>query len=146
MSKERKIDLLVIHCSDTAGGDAASIRKYHIEKNGWMDIGYHYVILRNGKIEPGRPESDIGAHCRGFNVTSLGICLVGNNSAYESTADDFTDQQLDSMVRLIRHLQIKHRIPLDGIKCHYELDAWDKTCPNMPGFLVRKLVKGINGN
>jgi N-acetylmuramoyl-L-alanine amidase len=72
----RKIDLLVVHCSATvatADIGAAVIRDWH-KQRGFKDIGYHYVIRRDGKIERGRPEQQVGAHVQGFNAHSIGIC------------------------------------------------------------------------
>ena len=67
----RDINLLVVHCSATQAGldvGAAEIRKWHVGQ-GWKDIGYHYVIRRSGAIEPGRPESEVGAHAQGTTHT-----------------------------------------------------------------------------
>ena len=55
---------------------------------GWNGIGYHKVILRNGEIQDGRPEYWIGAHVKGKNTVSLGVCLIGR--------DEFTKNQFDS--------------------------------------------------
>lgn len=129
----RHIDTLVIHCSDTDTGDADSIRRYHIDHNKWLDIGYHYVITREGVIQPGRPEKFAGAHARGHNANSLGVCLVGKSH--------FTDEQLDSLRFLVRDLSSKYGIKNNNIKCHYELDDRGKSCPNMPAFLLRWALK-----
>ena len=82
-----KITLLVVHCSDTDDHinlGALDIHKMHLEF-GWDGIGYHKVICRSGKIENGRPEYWIGAHVKGINHISLGVCLIGQ--------DPFTTQQ-----------------------------------------------------
>ena len=83
----RPIDTIVVHCSDSDFGSAALVDEWH-RGYGWKCIGYHYVILNgvrsaggeylqwvDGVIEKGRPESEIGAHVKGHNGTSLGICL-----------------------------------------------------------------------
>lgn len=140
--ENRKIDLIVIHCSASAMGTTEEIRNYHIKHNGWKDIGYHYVIERSGEIKPGRPESEIGAHCLGYNAKSLGVCLIGNNESYEDSTDDFTEAQLVSLFLLCRHLRQKYSIPIEQVKGHYELDQTGKTCPQMPGFLLRRYLKG----
>ncbi len=82
----REIDSIVVHCSDQATNysigwdkeftDAESIRKFHIEHHGWTDIGYHWVITEAGKVEPGRSEEIMGAHVKGHNKRSIGVCLV----------------------------------------------------------------------
>lgn len=80
----REINQIVIHCSDTPAGmdiGAAEIRQWHTDPppkgRGWKDIGYHWVIRRNGNIEAGRPESEVGAHVEGHNANSIGVCMVG---------------------------------------------------------------------
>jgi len=73
------IQKLIIHCADTPPNmdvGAEEIRRWHVEGNGWSDIGYHYVIRRCGLIETGRDESTPGAHVRGHNTGSIGVCMV----------------------------------------------------------------------
>ena len=55
---------------------------------GWDGIGYHKIILRDGTIENGRPEYWMGAHVKGKNNKSLGVCLIGRNQ--------FTNRQFNS--------------------------------------------------
>lgn len=81
----RKIYRIIIHHSATkdspAKPDWEAIRKYHIEHNGWDDIGYHFGIeYVDGvaRLRLGRPVKQIGAHCKGANKDSIGICVVGN--------------------------------------------------------------------
>ena len=91
-----KIELLVIHCSDTDNNkdlNALDIHKMHLGF-GWDGIGYHKLICRSGKIENGRPEYWIGAHVKGQNEISLGVCLIGRNS--------FTDEQFVSLEKVLR--------------------------------------------
>jgi len=55
---------------------AKKIRQWH-KLRGWSDIGYHYVIRRDGRIELGRPIEQVGAHVKGHNSDSIGVCMVG---------------------------------------------------------------------
>ena len=77
----RDIDKIIVHCSATREGqhiDVDTIRQWHTsEPRNWSDIGYHYVIYLDGSIVPGRPEERQGAHCKGNNKTSIGVCYVG---------------------------------------------------------------------
>lgn len=117
-----KIDRIVIHCSDSPhgrGDDAETIHRWHLER-GWDGVGYHYVIVESGKIQAGRPEYWTGAHVRGFNKNSIGICLIG--------IDDFTDAQIITLVDLKQDLTIRH--PEAVWYNHYELDS-AKSCPNV---------------
>ena len=77
----REVKYIVIHCSATKEGvnvSAATIDTWH-KRRGWNGIGYHKVICRNGTIQNGRPEYWIGAHAKGVNQNSLGVCLIGRN-------------------------------------------------------------------
>ena len=79
--------LIVHHSASPRNVTTAQIRHWHTnptpEGKGWSDIGYHYIIEGDGKVEYGRPISRIGAHCRGYNRESLGVCVVGNNTVPE---------------------------------------------------------------
>lgn len=107
----RDINLLVIHCSATPPGSAIGvdeIRKWHTkpkpEGNGWSDVGYHYVITRDGVIEPGRPVERPGAHARGHNANSIGVCLVGGVDRNQKPDCNFTRLQWGSLSVLVDSL------------------------------------------
>ena len=78
MEIRKKTDAIVLHHSLSGDVSARTIRSWHVDKNGWSDIGYHFVIRKNGRIERGRPLYLVGAHSKGNNLTSVGICLTGN--------------------------------------------------------------------
>lgn len=131
----RKIDMLVVHCADTPDDrdvTAADIDRWHKEK-GWSGIGYHYVIRRNGMIEKGRKDDIAGAHVAGHNSRSIGICLVGK--------DTYTYPQWLSLQALMRRLKFSYEVADKEIVGHYELDP-HKTCPNIDGDEIRKLLGG----
>lgn len=79
-----KYNKIILHHSKTKDGPTVSwdqIRKYHIEANGWKDIGYHFGLENvDGKIRVmiGRPLTEWGAHCSMHNAASAGICIVGD--------------------------------------------------------------------
>ena len=75
-SKRKETKYVVIHCADTPDDrdvDMATIKKWHVDERGWSDIGYHFVIRRNGLVEAGRDIKLSGAHARQVNGTSVGI-------------------------------------------------------------------------
>lgn len=117
----RPINKLIVHCSATPNDRDVTvdeIRKWHVVDNGWSDIGYHYVIYRDGSIHAGRHVEDIGAHCRGQNADSIGVCLIGN---YEFTRAQFAS---------LRELYIVLNNIFD-LKAYGHRDFTDKkTCPN----------------
>lgn len=107
--------------------DASIIRKWHVEENGWRDIGYHFIILRDGTIQEGRPVDQVGAHCRGLNAHSIGICLVGGVDADNNAEFNFTPDQARELRSLIEKLQsqIEHHVAVSG---HRDHDS-GKACP-----------------
>ena len=129
----KKIKLLVVHCSDTPNNQnlsANDIHKMHLSF-GWDGIGYHKVINRSGKIENGRPEYWIGAHVKGKNNISLGVCLIGK--------DYFTKNQLKSLERVLKKWKKTH--PFAKIIGHKDVGNTKKTCPN---FDVTSWYKNIS--
>lgn len=75
----RRITEIIIHCSATPEGKdftVEDIRRWHLARH-FADIGYHYVVYRNGSVHKGRAENIAGAHCLGHNANSIGICYIG---------------------------------------------------------------------
>jgi len=77
MEIRTKTDMIVIHHSASADVSADVIRGWHLAR-GWSDIGYHFVVRKDGSIENGRAKNLIGAHTMGYNRTTIGICFTGN--------------------------------------------------------------------
>ena len=122
MLDKTKINLLIVHCSDTPDDKdlrALDIHEMHL-RFGWDGIGYHKVICRNGNIENGRPEFWIGAHTFSKNERSLGVCLIGRNN--------FSDLQFLSLKNLLIEWKIKY--PNSIILGHRDSINTNKTCPN----------------
>lgn len=118
----KNIKLLVVHCSDTENKmplGALDIHQMHLNF-GWDGIGYHKVINRSGKIENGRPEYWVGAHVKGKNNISLGVCLIGKNN--------FTKKQLLSLEKVLKRW--KNLYPRAKIVGHKDTGDTSKTCPN----------------
>lgn len=134
----RTIDKIIIHCSDTPDGRAVTvdeIRRWHKER-GFSDIGYHYVIMLDGSVCDGRPLEQAGAHCKGQNAHSIGICYVGGCDLNRRPKDTRTDAQKTAMAGLIREL--KRRFPTATIHGHNEFA--NKACPS---FDVQKWRKEV---
>lgn len=124
------IQWLTIHCSATHAGqdiDAAEIRRWHQAK-GWQDIGYHWVIKRDGTLEIGRPAEQTGAHVYGHNPGNLGICLIGGCDKQLQPQDNFTLAQRKTLFTLIAELQARYALTDEQVKPHH---AWSshKACP-----------------
>lgn len=78
---------VIFHHSGTDKGDVDSFRRYHIHFNGWIDIGYHFVVLPDGGIQKGRSTKLDGAHAKGRNKDSYGVCMVGDFRKYEPSIE-----------------------------------------------------------
>lgn len=120
----RVINKIIIHCAATQPKmdiGAREIRQWHLER-GWSDIGYHYVIRKDGTVETGRPIWKVGSHCLNQNTGSIGICYVGG---WEGK-DDRTDKQKEALKTLITKIENNYgKLEICG---HNEFST--KTCPN----------------
>ena len=125
----RSITLIVIHCSAVTPdqqSSAAQIDSWHRQRGYHLGIGYHYVIRRNGEIEPGRPEWMVGAHCLNHNKYSIGVCYEGGLDARGQPADTRTAEQKSAMRNLLEDLHKRH--PRAVIVGHRDL-SHDRDCP-----------------
>lgn len=125
----RNIKEIIIHCSDTPEGKdytVADIRKWHLARN-FSDIGYHYVVYRDGSIHEGRDVNISGAHCTNHNSISIGICYIGGRAAVGTTPKDTrTEAQKRVLLDLLKKL--KKLYPNVTIHGHCEFAA--KACPS----------------
>jgi N-acetyl-anhydromuramyl-L-alanine amidase AmpD len=100
---------------------AAEIDQWHKER-GWSSIGYHYVIRRDGTVEVGRPLQQPGAHVKGHNDYSIGICLIGGVLSF-----DYTWEQLNAAKGLTRRLL--NAYPQAEVAAHRDFTDL-KECPH----------------
>lgn len=125
----RKISEIIIHCSATPEGrdyTVADIDRWH-RARGWSCCGYHFVIYRDGSIHEGRPIAQIGAHCKGHNAQSIGICYIGGVAADGHTPKDTrTPQQKSALRTLVAQLQ--ESFPESTLHGHYEFA--NRVCPS----------------
>lgn len=102
----KNIKRIAIHCTATREGreySAETIRGWH-KRQGWSDIGYHFVIGLDGTVERGRPEHVTGSHVKGFNTGSIGIVYVGGLDVQGKAKDTRTPAQKRAMADLVRAL------------------------------------------
>lgn len=136
----RAIKNIIIHCTATAEGKdytVEDIRRWHVKGNGWKDIGYHYVIYRDGTIHVGRPIDQPGAHTSGHNTDSIGIVYVGGCAADgKAPKDTRTQAQKEALYTLCRIL--KDTLGIREIHGHREYAA--KACPSFDVQAWRKEV------
>lgn len=137
----RDITGIVIHCSatkETADTTVEDIKRGHL-KRGFSDIGYHYYITKDGIVHAGRMIDRVGAHVKGYNSNTIGICYEGGYDTDMKIKDTRTDNQIQSMNILILHLL--NMFPGASIKGHrdyskdldgdgiIEKHEWMKSCP-----------------
>lgn len=136
----RKINEIIVHCTATSEGKdfkAADIDRWHRQK-GWDGIGYHHVVDLDGTVEPGRPESKVGAHCLKHNTNSIGVVYVGGLASNGKTPKDTrTPQQKAALIKLLTEL--KHKYP--GATIHGHRDFAAKACPSFDATTEYKNIK-----
>jgi len=137
---KRKIDCIIIHHSYSMWGSAKVIDKWH-KQRGWKGIGYHYVICNgylsyrawaqnrynvkhDGLIQTGRPVERVGAHCKGKNRTSIGICIIGN---FDAATPRISARQYAALIHCLATLCERHDVSPKRIFYHRQFAF--KTCP-----------------
>lgn len=136
---------ITIHCSASRPSQdwgAKEIDRMH-RAQGWLCIGYTFVIRRDGTIEGGRPVAAEGSHCRDGqrNKTNIGICLIGgvsekpqkhipgspwNGSDAEANQ---TPAQMQSLTRLIAKLKQDYPT-IKTVEGHRDVPGVKKACPS----------------
>jgi N-acetylmuramoyl-L-alanine amidase len=142
-------DYIVLHCSATRAEQnigKAEIDRWHRAK-GWLMIGYHFVIRRDGMIEAGRPLYDPGAHVNppvGINSRSVGICMVGGVDKDNKPQNNFTEAQWTALKTLVADM--RRKFPKATVVGHGELAAKAGAPRACPSFNVQKWVKNPAGH
>ena len=124
----RSINLIVIHCSATRCNQTYTVLQLirdHAKRFGFT--GYHYYITREGKTYQTRHENLVGAHARGYNKHSLGVCYEGGLDEQGNPDDTRTPRQKRALLRLLRRLKKAH--PAAVILGHRDLPDVHKACP-----------------
>jgi N-acetyl-anhydromuramyl-L-alanine amidase AmpD len=140
---ERKITEIIIHCSATPDGKDYTVddlRRWH-KQQGYADVGYHYIVYRNGILAQGRDVNIIGAHASGHNAHSIGICYIGGMNAENTQPEDTRTlrqkarllsllvdlRKLYPNARIIGHRDLSEDKNGNGI---IEPSEWMKACPS----------------
>lgn len=137
----RRIDTIIVHCTATrpewwegksAEEKREECKRWHTDPapkgRGWSDIGYHYLIDRDGTVLEGRPIERTGAHARGHNTGSVGISLWGGHGGSQDDpfSENFTPEQDRALRRLIAQLRMEYPA-INTIMGHNEVSS--KMCP-----------------
>ena len=137
----RPISEIIVHCTATrpewmaaskTSDKVAEVRRWHIADRGWRDIGYHFLIDRDGTVAKGRPVDQVGAHVQGHNAGTIGVSLFGGHgsAATDKFAEHYTARQDQALRGLIAALTATYKIT--KVSGHNEYAA--KACPgfNVP--------------
>ena len=104
MDTRKKTDMLVLHHAACITCTPEQIHQWHLGR-GWSGAGYHFLVMKDGRIYRLRPEDKVGAHAYGANATSIGICAEGN---FET--DIMGNAQKNSIIELVNYLKNKYGI------------------------------------
>ena len=135
-------DLIFVHCSATKPSmdiDVKEIDRWHRER-GFLKVGYHFVIKRDGTKEIGRDLMEAGAHVKTYNHRSIGICLVGGVAEIDINVweENFKPEQYATLYNLI--VDLKEKFPEAKVLGHNEVSS--KACPsfNVQEWLIKKEI------
>lgn len=124
----RRINEIIIHCTATPEGSdvsVADIDRCHRER-GFIEIGYHFVVMADGRIETGRNIEAAGAHCLGHNPNSVGVAYVGGLARDCKTPKD---TRTEAQKKALRELVAKLRVQFPGATVHGHNEFAKKACP-----------------
>lgn len=117
--KRNKTNRIILHHAQAKTCSVEDIHQWHLKK-GWSGIGYHFLVRKDGTIYQGRPEDTIGAHAKGANHDSIGICAEG-----DFMKEEMNPLQLNALIDLVSY--IKNKDHLSSIKRHKDIASTD--CP-----------------
>jgi len=130
----RDLNRIILHCSATREGkdfSADTIRDWHVNGRGWSDIGYHWVIRLDGSIEVGRPLEKSGAHTKGHNKDSVGVCYIGGCDADGKPKDTMNPEQEKAWRMIVMSLRTLY----GDLTIHGHNEFANKACPS---FIVKE--------
>ena len=145
----RKINEIIVHCTATRAewwedrrpeDKMLECKKWHTDPapkgNGWSDIGYHYLIDRDGTVTEGRPVERSGAHARGHNKGSVGIALWGGHGGEQDDLFEqhFTPAQDRALRKLIAQLRMEYPA-ITKVLGHNEVSPKQCPCFQVPKWL-----------
>tara|TARA_R100000322_G_scaffold161887_1_gene124162 strand:- start:288 stop:710 length:423 start_codon:yes stop_codon:yes gene_type:complete len=136
----RAISRIVVHHSASPPVSLERIDEWHRER-GFNEVGYHFVIEAGGVVRLGRALGKTGAHCKGYNTGSIGVCVVGS---FEN-GDPVPTEQWAALVSLVADLLRQYGLTVSNVFGHTELGS--TLCPGFdPGLLREALSNGRPGS
>lgn len=144
---KRRIDYIVVHCTASPEGQEQTVEQIRAEhkKQGWSDIGYHYVVTLDGVVHVGRDVDIAGSHVAGYNAHSIGVVYVGGleknpKKSYSQlkAKDTRTDQQKASLLSLL--MDLRRLYPKAVIQGHRDFPGVKKDCPSFDAKMAYRNV------
>lgn len=132
LQKRATTDYIILHHAAASEASVTTVHNWHLQR-GWAGIGYHFYVRKDGSIYRGRPEDTIGAHTKGYNSRSIGICAEGNFEV-----ETMPDAQKRAIIELLREL--KKRYSNAQIKRHKDFAA--TACPGK-NYPFEEIVKEV---
>ncbi len=133
LETERAVSRVFVHYSysdNPSHDNVETIRRWHLAR-GFSDVGYHFFVRKNGRIEKGRDLDKTPAAQKGNNTGTIAICLHGKEENYPSP------EQEKSLRALCMALNFRY----DGLTFHGHKEVADTSCP---GSLDYKGILGLN--
>ena len=132
LSKRRSTTRIILHHAAASKCTAQQIHSWHLA-NGWVGIGYHFFVRKDGSIYRGRPEDTVGAHARNNNYDSIGVCFEGN-----FMTETMGDAQRKAGQELVAYLEDKYGIT--KVQKHSDVNATG--CPGTH-FPFKEVSEGV---
>lgn len=115
LSKRRSTTRIILHHAAASKCTAQQIHSWHLA-NGWVGIGYHFFVRKDGSVYRGRPENSVGAHAGNNNYDSIGICFEGN-----FMTETMPEAQKRAGQELVQYLKDKYGI--STVQKHSDVNA-----------------------
>ena len=128
--------VIVLHHADAVSCSIEDIHRWHLA-NGWIGCGYHFLVRKDGSVWQGRPLDWVGAHAKGANAFSVGVCFEGS---YEGKDTQMPAQQLQAGKELVSYLLLLY--PEASVKRHRDYCSTD--CPGKY-FPFDEIAQGATG-
>ena len=141
------VSYIIIHCTatrETQDYTPEQLKHDHLAR-GFIDVGYHFYIRKDGTVTQHRRLNEVGAHCRPFNRCSIGVCYEGGLDANGKPKDTRTIAQRGSLVKLL--IELKQKFPKAAIRGHNEMPgATIKECPSFRPSTEFAYLMNANGH
>ena len=106
---------IILHHAAAVTCTPQQVHRWHLA-NGWVGIGYHFFVRKDGKVYRGRPEDAVGAHAGNNNSDSIGVCFEGSFDK-----EEMPEAQKNAGRELVAYLKEKYGIT--KVQKHSDVNA-----------------------